>query len=148
LIPVGVGALFAPQWMLQRRLGPLLLVASPKSLRPGDTVRWRAELTPRKSLDVEAVSVSLLGTEIAAGRSGTDVTTYRHELHAESTPCVGRGTLRAGTPLRLDGTFTIPRDAAASFDSEDNHVAWTVRLRASRSARVYVDAEAKLDVSA
>jgi hypothetical protein len=134
LVFLGVGGVMswfgAAKFLAQKKLGDVSVELTPTHLYPGEDVRCVVTISPPKSTDINRIRYTLTAQEVVIRGSGTDKRTYEHELHEDIK--VNRWndtrTLQAGGENTFEQTFTIPENAAPSFDSGyDNKLEWAIQ---------------------
>lgn len=112
----------------KQRLGEVALELDPAVVDPGEDVRVVLRGQPARTLQLNRATARLRAQEIVVRGSGTNKTTYRHDL-VDETVEIGLGRpLRAGMPYEVEGTVRVPDDAPASFSASSNTLKWTVEV--------------------
>lgn len=112
-----------------RRLGPVELEVTPRSLCPGDKVNCRLRFTPAAGVHVNGIEMELGGAEVVVSGHGTNTSTHSHPLGGEVAHPSGPKIFPMGAPVKLEHTFTVPADAASSFDAPGNSIRWALTVR-------------------
>ncbi|MEM7168215.1 MAG: hypothetical protein AAF581_22400 [Planctomycetota bacterium] len=112
----------------ERRLGPVEVVLDPTLTRPGQNVRCTVRFTPQADIEVAGVTARLTGRERVVSGSGTDRTTYTHEIHSATEQLLGQDHIFAGNAVELSADLAIPEDAAPTFVASSNRLEWVVTV--------------------
>lgn len=105
--------------------------ARPPALRaitPGDGVRFRVLFQPRTRVDVDRVSVRLVGVEECRSGSGTNSKTHTHILCEETTVLAEGVSYIPGVPMELAGELPVPDLPAYSFRAHSNSLKWKLEV--------------------
>jgi len=152
------GALFmaAGVWMMymavrnrlaQRTLGKVDLRVEPAIARRGSTFGIRLAFTPRKSANVDRITLTFVGRESATRGSGKHRNTQSRKLHEETRTLLENGSIEAHRPVSLEASFAIPADAAPTFEAPSNDVKWSIDVHISLPGRPDWSAEVKVAVA-
>ena len=91
-------------------------------VHPGDIIPVGLRLDKAGIAKVNSVSAKIEGQEICESGSGTDVRTYKHQLHDEKT------SFESSSPNEFRGEIKVPDTGAYTFHAPDNRIIWTVTL--------------------
>lgn len=114
--------------LAERKVSNVRVSVQPKQLRPDSHCKINLGFTARDNLNLNQISATLLGTEIAVSGSGTKRTTHRHEFYNRPHTLHRGSTITVGRRVSCQLDLAIPADAAASFSERDNRVEWKVEL--------------------
>ena len=126
LIVVIAGSILVWQYLIHRGLHPAELAIDRWPVPPGEPVAVRFRQRLKKQLYVRELTATVRCVETARYRVGTDTKTATHTSHDETLPPVAVDT--AAEDLAADWSFTVPADAAYSFEAADNTVKWELRV--------------------
>ena len=122
---VVVGYFGARNRIARTRLGSVSLEVEPRVVRPGATVLCRLRVAPTEQVELSGVTLRLVATETVVkghGKHQAMYTRVARRVEVKST-----GPLSAGPgPTDIEGEATVPTDAAPSFKSTYNTLAWSV----------------------
>ena len=114
----------AKQFMASRVIKAPNVHIDPWPVRTGQNLGYRLEFTPGTDLDLNHVSVQLRAREIVVRGSGTNSTTYTHDVHDE-TFILAEGTSHVrGKKVSLSHVIPIPRHLPPSIDIPSNRLTW------------------------
>jgi hypothetical protein len=99
-------------------------VEVPDSLSPGETFTALVHIEPVREVTLNALKLTFNGTERVVRGSGTNTTTYTHEVHNETHASAQGRTIAAGEHAIFEQSFTVPADAGASFAAPSNTLIW------------------------
>lgn len=102
------------------------VVADP---RPGEPLDVLVHCEPLRSLTLNGLHLALVGREVVVRGSGTNRTTYRHELYREEITLDQGRTLAAGEQALFAHSFQLPDDAPPAFAASDNALHWEVEIQ-------------------
>jgi len=118
-------------WFIRKFL-PRFLLGRPdaylheNTLAPGGEVVGEFATTTRKTVELNAITVVLRGTEVCISGSGSNKRTHRHVVFENSQTLQSQVTLQAGNESRCSFAFRLPDDAAYSVSLHENSLIWTV----------------------
>lgn len=127
-LPLAIALVALRNAFAQQKLGEVRLACEPDTVAPGGRTTLRLSLAPRAALDVQRITVTLLGEEVATSGSGTSKRTSRHTLRERAHELSGARRLAKHEPLELELELEVPPDAVASFDTDWNAVAWSCQV--------------------
>jgi hypothetical protein len=113
--------------ILHGKIGQVILSINPRSLRASDEIEVKLEFTPNVDIDVNKITISLIGNESATSGSGTNRTTYTHEFHKTEEELIRKGILMRDMPIMERISLEIPHDAAPTFHASNNSINWSVQ---------------------
>lgn len=111
-----------------RRLGEVDLGVAPSTLQAGQVVRVHLGFRPPKDVTINSIKATLVGKEEVVRGSGTNKSTYRHELFREETTLMEQKRLHRLEDVALDAALTLPADAPPSFNAPSNALVWSVNV--------------------
>lgn len=116
--------------LARKKLGPVDVEFSARTVRPGDTITCRIRLQPQGQSELQEAQLRWWGVEWAR-RSYQDAHTndFTHIVFESDTTIAPGQTFRPGQPVMLEGRFQIPRDAPHSFAAPSNKVSWWVAVK-------------------
>jgi hypothetical protein len=114
--------------MAEKKLGRVSVHFGAEAVRPGGTVEGSIRFRPRAGVELEGATLLLMGQERAVSGSGTNETTYRHEILSRRMTLCGPRRVAAGEEVALSASIALPADAATTFDAGNNHVAWWIEV--------------------
>ena len=100
-----------------------------KRLRPGDKIKGRLSFTPKRGLQINSVSYTVICIEKCISGSGSNRTTHTHELLKKVVTLISESRLPAGELHSFDVEFPLPSNAAPSIKLKDNEITWSVVFR-------------------
>ncbi len=110
----------------ERKLGKVLCTVEKEDCRPGENFNASIMFTPRENLDINSVTVKLLGKEIAVSGSGTNKSTHTHAFFEEKLALLEKKALPKDFPVDRKCQLKVPDVAPASFYQTDNKIEWSV----------------------
>jgi hypothetical protein len=122
-------ALVFGYWFIRNFL-PRFLLGTPdaflleNTLVPGSEVLGEFVTTTRKTVEINAITVVLRGTEVCISGSGSNKTTHRNVVFENSQTLQSQATLEAGKESRCSFAFRLPEDAAYSVSLKENSLVW------------------------
>jgi hypothetical protein len=135
---IGLGLLIATvkQFLRAVMVGETTAELDAEPLAPGQ--QSRVSLYQRGSFTAQQLDVSLVAQEVVTYGSGTDRTTHRETVHEETI--LTRPDVRVQAEHAIAQVeFKVPEDAAPSFKSSNNELAWSIRVKMIIAGRPDVD---------
>ena len=133
LIPVAVLVIgvfwFFKSFLPKQMTGAVVTELEPRRVQSGGVVRGKLSFTPKRNVNINAVSFTLAGSETCVSGSGSNRKTHTHELLKQVVELAGAQRLVSGQQQSFDIEFTVPQNAAPSMKLADNQVQWAVELR-------------------
>jgi hypothetical protein len=108
-------------WMPNWMLGKLDLQWDEIAL-PGQTLKGRLTLDPKRNLLVGPIEAFLVGSEIATSGSGKSRKTHSHELFRKRQVVADRLELNAGLKTEVSIELEVPEHAPATMKLGDNEI--------------------------
>lgn len=125
-VVLGIVVGIARTVLRRRKLGEVRLAIEPAIAGPGDEIRITLAGQPPSALQLNRATVRLRGQEEVVRGSGTNKSTYRHDLHDETLEIGMSRPLAARIPFQIEGTLRIPESAPPSFGASSNELKWWV----------------------
>ncbi len=113
---------------LRERIGEVGFGVSPDRPAIGGELHGFVQISPPGRLDMESVTMTLTGTEVAVSGSGTQQSTHRHVTFTQSATQAEHHTIESGDLLELDFPFQVPVDQPPSFKADNNRVEWALSM--------------------
>lgn len=113
-----------PKW----RLGEVEFNLKKTDLSPGETLSGTLTLSPSKQLEVFGIESSLIAEEHCVHGSGSNRTSYRHEVFSELLELKPHTTLPAGKTV-IPVSIPISDQAPFSIELPDNQLNWKLKSR-------------------
>ena len=130
LLPVGGIAFWVLRvWLPKYLLGNVVFNLVNSDVGAGDVLAGELVLKPRRSVQINGITVKAEGLEQVVSGSGSNQTTHRHPFFDHQETVREAGSLTAGAELRLPIRFKVPRDAPYSLDLPSNKLIWKLELR-------------------
>ena len=111
-----------------RSIGQVALELHPQTIAPGEELHAMLRLQPRKSVDIEHVTMNLRAMESTTNGSGTTSTYHREEAFLLEERVAGDLQLSGGDHLEEECTFKLPITAPESLDLRDNEITTRFKL--------------------
>ena len=129
LIVIGIIFYFVRKQMIAARVGEVEFKLPHVVVGPGES--WPVELsfTPKKSFNLNGITVKLMAQELATSGSGTNKTTSRHVLHEQTVTLQPSDHLMAGERFSKRVDIDFPALEYWSLKESDNEVKWTAEVR-------------------
>jgi hypothetical protein len=126
-----IGLLFvlAGVWrrIVQSKVGKPKVTIDSVHTAPGKNVDVAVTVEPRKPITLDKVTISMHGREQAVRGSGTNKTTYHHDLYGmQSEMDVGDGAVAPGQARTFKVSFPLPPESPPSLSVASNKVEWWV----------------------
>ena len=132
LIPVflvGLAIYFIWRKAIASRVGNVQVRMPHVVVGPGEQWPLEIHFTPRKTFEINGITLKLFAQESATSGSGTNKTTYHHTIFERVHTLQPAETLFAGQPVHKQLTIPFPETEAYSFDESDNDVEWSAEVR-------------------
>ena len=133
LIPIAlivIGLIwFFKSFLPKQFTGKVETSIEPRRVRAGGVVRGKLSFTPKRNVNINAVTYTVSGTETCVSGSGSNRKTHTHELQKQVTELTGAQRLNRGQQQSFDFEFPVPAGAAPSLKLVDNQIVWAVSLR-------------------
>lgn len=110
------------------RLGVIARPFTPRAITPGGELRFQVRFQPRTAVDVDRVTVRLVGTEECRSGSGTNAKTHTHTLCEETSLLAEGVSFIPGVPMELTGVLPVPALEAYSFRAHNNALKWKLEV--------------------
>ena len=110
------------------KLGNIEVTLDERHFVPGEVLNCQVIFTPKTALDLKHVVCKIHGKEQVIRGSGTDKTTYTHNLYEQEETKLEDARFSAGEKVEIKIEFTIPEDAAYTFAAVDNKLFWEVTV--------------------
>src|SRR5690554_867815 len=104
------------------KLGDIRLAWPEGIVHPGDDIPISCQIDATKGLN--GVNATLVCRETVVSGSGTNRSTYRHDIFSRAIEL--KQSAQGGKRLSLEGGFGIPDDSPVSFYASDNELSWIV----------------------
>ena len=114
-----------PKWAL----GSISAELDAESYCTGGTIGGTISISPRKSVQINGIQMTVSGEEECVSGSGSHRRTYRHTLFEGKEQLAESMILNPGHPNQFALGFTLPADAPPSIDLGSNNIQWSVDLR-------------------
>lgn len=114
---------------VESRVGDVDLTVPHVILTPGEDWKVRLKFTPKKSFQVNGVSVRLTAIEAATSGSGTNATTYRHTAFDQTFEILPAGRLQAMQPIDEEVVIPVPLQPIYSLEKPSNRITWSAVSR-------------------
>src|SRR6056297_940080 len=125
-----VGILLVVRYVMPKMvLGDVSLELDSDRVHPGETLKGRLSMSPRKSAQINAITAELHGEEYCVSGSGSNRKTHRHELFKATETLQSSLRLQPGRDQSIALKIQIPATEAYSFDLGDNEIRWTAKVR-------------------
>lgn len=132
LLPVfllGAAAFWFWKKAVEGRVGDVDLTVPHVILTPGEDWKVCLKFTPKKSFQINGVSVRLRAIEAATSGSGTNATTYTHTVFDQTFPILPAGRLEALQPIDEDVVIPVPSRPTYSLEKPSNRITWDAVAR-------------------
>jgi hypothetical protein len=133
LIGLGAIVLFLRQFLVAARMGPTLLEISGHPLQPGG--RYRLFLSQSGRLTIRDLRVSLVCTETATYRQGTNSRTETQEVQRHELFRRQQFEIERGLPFETELDLGVPEGAMHSFKAERNEINWALTVESDMVGR-------------
>ncbi len=127
-------------------LGDVSCELETERVTPGDSVRGKLVITPRRNVSVNAITLQFLGREKVISGSGSNRTTHTHAFFDNTETLQPATTLTAGKVSTFPFAVTVPEEAPYSLELDDNSLNWSAKLRVDIPRWPDWTEELKLDV--
>ena len=107
-----------------KKLGAIRLAWPEQPIQRGESYPLTLHCNSLKNLN--AVNMTLICRETVVSGSGTDRTTYTHEVF--SAPIQMKQASDIGERLSMEASIVLPHDAAPSFYADDNELSWIIAV--------------------
>lgn len=94
----------------------------------GEAMPCILQIGPVNHVKINKITATIHGIESVVSGSGTDATTYTHELFEKEILAADAPQVTRGEFIELEPEITFPETNAFSFDYPDNKIRWTVTL--------------------
>jgi len=137
VLPAALAALavgvFAIGWGLRKRiaamkLGRVAVRLRPKKVPPGGAPICSLTLSPKKDVQVNAVTAKVVRQETKVTGKKKSPTRHVDRQDLSSVTLVKDRALKAGTDLDLEWVAVVPDDASASMSKPRQQIAWFVHV--------------------
>ena len=88
----------------------------------------RLLIGPIGNVNIKNITATLYGCESVTSGSGTDATTYTHQLYNQSIVLTDSPAVTPGKVMEFEPQFMIPSTNALSVDLPDNKIRWVATL--------------------
>ena len=89
----------------------------------------RLAFQPRRGTTINAITASLVGSEVCVSGSGSNRTTHTNKFFDEKQVLQEATKLQAGSRQEFNLKFQVPGDVPYSFDLSDNDLKWEINVR-------------------
>ncbi|MEM9587508.1 MAG: sporulation protein [Planctomycetota bacterium] len=110
-------------------LGKVEHVVESEQVTPGQPLRGEIVMTPKRSVQLNGITISLKGQEVCISGSGSNRSTHRHVFYQDTVRLAERTQLQPGVERRFAFAVPIPDKAPYSIDLDDNDIQWSGDLR-------------------
>jgi uncharacterized membrane protein YhdT len=128
LLMAGMSFAAVRWWMPKWMLGKIDLQWDEIAM-PGQTLKGRLTIDPKRNLSVGPLEVLLIGAEIATSGSGSNRKTHTHEFLRLRKVIADRLEIKAGLRTEVGIEIVVPEDSPPSMSLGDNEIKY--RWRAS-----------------
>ena len=130
----GIGVIVLVFWIIRSvlpkwALGSVSAELDAESYCTGGTIGGTISISPRKSVQINGIQMTVSGQEKCVSGSGSNRRTHRHTLYEGKEQLAESMILNPGHPNQFALGFTLPADAPPSIDLDDNEIQWSVDLR-------------------
>ncbi len=94
----------------------------------GEEMPSRLLIGPIGNVNIKNITATLYGCESVTSGSGTDATTYTHQLYNQSIVLTDSPAVTPGKVMEFEPQFMIPSTNALSVDLPDNKIRWVATL--------------------
>ncbi|MCD0463600.1 sporulation protein [Roseiconus lacunae] len=127
---VPLSALLAAKTVLPKfLLGNVESELMTPEVHPGGTVKVKLGFQPKRRVNINRITATLNGSEVAVSGSGSNRTTHRKQFYQTEVELLGTTVIEPGDQQAFSFDIPVPSDAPYSFDLADNDLKWTVDLR-------------------
>jgi len=122
-----IGFLCLRDRLAERKLGSVTW-ATLGSTYAGQAMPCSLHIGPVSRVQIKEITAVTEGSETVVSGSGTDATTYTHELFKKKTVIASSPSIALGASLELQPEILFPETDAFSIDLPDNKIRWNVTL--------------------
>lgn len=114
---------------VEGRVGDVDLTVPHVILTPGEDWKIRLKFTPKKSFQINGISIRLKAVEAATSGSGTNATTYTHSAFDQTFEILPAGRLEAMRPIDEEIVIPVPSKPVYSLEKPSNRILWDAVAR-------------------
>ena len=115
--------------LAEQRVGDVEVVVDSAVIAPSDSLPITVNFTPRKAGKINEIAATLTATETAVSGSGTNKSTHTNNLYKLPFNLKIPTSFQAHQQVSCSGTIAIPDTDAYTFDTGDNEVSWSLKVK-------------------
>ena len=116
------------KYLAEKKLGKVECSIKPTTVRGNDDIQCELRMTPRSDLQLNKVTLSLVGREQATSGSGTNQSAHKLDIHRFSETLAQGRAVTSGEYVSFHGDLMVPPNAAPSLIAIDNKIEWSVEV--------------------